>query len=137
MARTDARATGGLAEAIDRARAAAEVGVDALFVEAPESVTELEEISAALGDHTLVANMVEAGRTPLLTPDELHDLGFSLIVSPVSALFAVTHTLREIYARLDESGTLRDDLSGLVTFDDFASVTRLDEHRQWEADAED
>lgn len=136
VARTDARTTGGLDEAIHRARLAGQLGVDALFVEAPESVEELKAIGEALGGQTLVANMVESGRTPLLSPDELAALGFSLIVSPVSALFAMTSALRDVYGRLADTGTLRDDLSALVTFDEFAQVTRLDTHRQWELDAE-
>ncbi len=135
VARTDARATGGLHEAIGRARRAAELGVDALFVEAPESIEELEVIAKELAGHTLVASMVESGKTPLLPIDELTDLGYSLVVSAVSALFTMTATLRETYGRLARTGTLRDDLSGLVSFGDFAGITHLDEHRQWEEDA--
>src|SRR6478735_1730529 len=82
-ARTDARAAIGLDEALARAKAAAEVGVDAVFVEAPESIDELEAIAAAVPGKVLVANMVETGKTPLLTPQGLHDLGFDLIVSPL------------------------------------------------------
>ena len=68
-ARTDARAAVGLDEAMSRAKAAADVGVDAVFVEAPESIAELEAIAAALPDVVRVANMVETGKTPLLTPE--------------------------------------------------------------------
>jgi len=53
-----------------------------VFVEAPQSVEEMQEISAALPDIVLVANMVEKGKTPLLTPSELAELGFRMIVSP-------------------------------------------------------
>ena len=74
-ARTDARAPLGLDEAIERAPAAADLGVDAVFVEAPESIAELEQIAEALPGVTLVANMVESGRTPLLTPAELARAG--------------------------------------------------------------
>ena len=83
----------GLDEAISRARAAVDVGVDAVFVEAPESIDELEQIAAALPGVVRVANMVETGKTPLLTPAELHDLGFDLIVSPLSGLFSATKAL--------------------------------------------
>ena len=86
--RTDARAMIGLDEAIERARMARDFGADALFVEAPQSIAEMEQIAAALPGCTLVANMVEAGMTPLLTPHELGQLGFSLIVSPVTGLFS-------------------------------------------------
>src|SRR3954449_7564599 len=86
VARTDARAAVDLAEACARAQAAAELGVDAIFVEAPESLEELEAIAAATPGCVRVANMVEGGRTPLRTPEELHELGFDLIVSPLTGI---------------------------------------------------
>ena len=127
-ARTDARAAIGLDEAIDRARAAIDVGVDAVFVEAPESIEELERIAAALPGVVRVANMVETGKTPLLTPAELHDLGFDLIVSPLSGLFSATKALRDTLALLRAKGTLRDDLDRLVEFDAFGAIVELDRH---------
>ncbi len=69
--------------------------------------------------------MVESGRTPLLTPAELHDLGFDLIVSPLSGLLAATAALAEAYGRLAEHGTLRDDLDRLATFDEFTDIVGL------------
>jgi len=127
-ARTDARAAVGLDEALERARMARDEGVDALFVEAPESVAELERIASALPGITLVANMVETGRTPLLTPAELADLGFTLIVSPLTALFAMVKEVRAALDLLREKGSLRDDLDRLVTFDGFAEVVDLERH---------
>jgi methylisocitrate lyase len=124
-ARTDARGPLGLDEALERGRRAVDLGVDAVFIEAPESVGELEHIAASLPGVTLVANMVETGRTPLLTPAELHDLGFDLIVSPVSGLFAMTRALGAAYDRLAEAGTLRDDLDQLVAFEEFTDLVGL------------
>ena len=128
-ARTDARAVHGLDEALERGRMARDLGVDAVFVEAPESIGELAAIAAALPDVTLVANMVEAGRTPLLTPAELAELGFRLIVSPLSGLLSVAQSLRDAYGHLREHGTMRDRLDRLVSFDDFASIVGLDDIR--------
>lgn len=125
-ARTDARAPHGLDEAIERGRMARDLGVDAVFVEAPESLAELEAIAAALDGVTLAANMVETGRTPLRTIDELHELGFSLVVSPLSGLLAATHALRRAYGALVANGSLRDHLGELTTFADFASIVGLD-----------
>lgn len=127
-ARTDARAAVGLDEAIERARRARDLGVDAVFIEAPESVAELEQIADALPDCVRVANMIEAGRTPLLSPTELHDLGFDLIVSPLSGLYAAAKALRAAYATLAEKGTLRDDLDQVVSFDEFNALVDLDLH---------
>lgn len=127
-ARTDARSAVGLDEAIRRAQAAAELGVDAVFVEAPESVDELRAVAAALPGVVRVANMVETGRTPLLTPAELHDLGFDLVVSPLTVLFAAVKAMGDTLAELRGKGTLRDDLGRLVTFDDFGDVVDLGSH---------
>ncbi len=131
-ARTDARAAVGLDEAIERAKMARDTGVDALFVEAPESIAELERIAASLPDITLVANMVETGRTPLLTPKELSDLGFLLVVSPVSALFTMAKAVQRSLEVLREKGSLRDHLGYLVDFDVFGGIVDLDGHVQME-----
>ena len=124
-ARTDARAAMGLDEAIERAKAAVDTGADAVFVEAPESVEEMERIAAEVPAPVLVANMVEAGRTPLLTPAELTDLGFRLVVSPLSLLFTMVRAVRESLDVLSDQGTLRDHLDRLVAFDDFTDLVGL------------
>lgn len=127
-ARTDARAAVGLDEVIERAKAAADLGVDAVFVEAPESVAEMEQIAAALPGQVRVANMIEAGKTPLLTPGELHDLGFDLIVSPLTSLFTVARSVADSLEVLRREGTLREHLDRLVTFDEFGEVVDLEAH---------
>ena len=133
VARTDARAAVGLDEACERARMAADLGVDAIFVEAPESVAELDAIATAVPGVTRVANMIEAGRTPLLTPAELHDLGYDLIVSPLTALFAAGKAMRDALALLRENGTMRDDTDRLLSFDEFNDIVDLDGHYAREA----
>jgi 2-methylisocitrate lyase-like PEP mutase family enzyme len=127
-ARTDARAAVGLDEAIERAKAAADLGVDAVFVEAPESLAEMEQIAAALPGQVRVANMIEAGKTPLLTPAELHDLGFDLIVSPLTSLFTMARSVQESLALLKQEGTLRDHLDRVVSFDEFGEIVDLEAH---------
>jgi methylisocitrate lyase len=132
-ARTDARAAISLREALERGRMARDLGVDAVFIEAPESVDELEAVARALPDVTLVANMVEKGRTPLLTPAELADLGFRLIVSPLSMLLSMAKAIRDSAQTLKDSGTLRDNLSSIMSFDEFTSVVGLPEHLERES----
>lgn len=132
-ARTDARAAESFTEALERGRMARDLGVDAVFIEAPESVDELEQIAQALPDVTLVANMVEKGRTPLLTPGELSDLGFRLIVSPLSLLLAATKAMQDAAAHLLAEGSMRDVLGSLVSFDKFTDLVGLPEHQQSEA----
>jgi 2,3-dimethylmalate lyase len=131
-ARTDARSAVDLDEAIERARMALDVGVDAVFVEAPESLSELERIAEALPGCVRVANMIETGKTPLLTPAELHDLGFDLIVAPLAGLYSAIKALTGAYATLADKGTLRDDLDGLLSFDEFNALVDLDEHYERE-----
>lgn len=128
VARTDARAAVGLDEACERARRAADLGVDAIFVEAPESIEELQAVAAAVPDVVRVANMIEAGRTPLLTPAELHDLGYDLVVSPLSGLFAAARGLGNAYRVLHDEGTLRDHLDLVIGFEEFGDVVGLEEH---------
>jgi methylisocitrate lyase len=132
-ARTDARAAVDLGEACERARMAADLGVDAIFVEAPESLDEMAAIADATPGCVRVANMIEGGRTPLRSPAELHDLGFDLIVSPLTGLLAAAKQMRAAYEVLHDEGTLRDDLDLVLSFDDFAPIVDLDEHYATEA----
>jgi methylisocitrate lyase len=127
VARTDARAAVSLDEAIARGQAARDLGADAVFLEAPESVDELEQIARAIPGPK-VANMVEHGRTPLLSPDELHQLGFDLIVTPLAGLLASAKALADVYALLRREGTLRAHLAELMPFDDFNDLVELQRH---------
>ena len=124
-ARTDARAVNGLHDAIERAKMARDIGADAVFVEAPQSVEEMQQIADALPDVVLVANMVEKGKTPLLTPSELAELGFRMIVSPLSGLLAVSKALGDAYGVLQELGSMRDRQDLLTPFNDFTDIVGL------------
>ena len=124
-ARTDARAVNGLHDAIERAKMARDIGVDAVFVEAPQSVEEMQQIANALPDVVLVANMVEKGKTPLLTPSELANLGFRMIVSPLSGLLAATQALGAAYDVLATYGTMRDHQDLLTSFNEFTDLVGL------------
>ena len=124
-ARTDARAVNGLHDAIERAKMARDIGADAVFVEAPQSVEEMQQIADALPDVVLVANMVEKGKTPLLTPSELAELGFRMIVSPLSGLLAVSKALGDAYGVLQEHGSMRDHQHLLTPFNDFTDIVGL------------
>ena len=127
-ARTDARAVNGLPDALERGRMARDIGVDAVFVEAPQSLSELDQVVAALPDVVLVANMVEKGKTPLLTPSELADRGFTLIVSPLSGLLSAAKAVGDAYGRLQSFGTLRDHLGTITAFDEFTDIVGLPKH---------
>jgi 2-methylisocitrate lyase-like PEP mutase family enzyme len=133
VARTDARAAVDIDEACERARMAAAIGVDAIFVEAPQSIDELKAVADAVPDVIRVANMIEGGRTPLLTPAELHDLGYDLVVSPLTGLLAATKALQDAYGILRTEGTLRDHPDLTIDFDDFGAVVDLDRHYDLDA----
>ncbi|MGH2809500.1 MAG: isocitrate lyase/PEP mutase family protein [Actinomycetota bacterium] len=132
VARTDARGAESLEEAIERGKAARDLGVDAVFVEAPESIGDLEAIAREITGAVLVANMIEGGRTPLLTDTQLHELGFDLIVTPLSAVLTVAHGVAEAFRFLREEGTLRGHMDALVPFKEFEPVVDLDAHRRLE-----
>lgn len=127
-ARTDARAVAGLDEAVRRARAFAEAGADAVFVEAPESVDEMTEVRAAMPAHvTLVANMVEQGKTPVRAAAELGAAGYSLIVVPLAGLLASAHALREVYGILRSAGDSRTLAHRMLGFAEMNAFLGLDE----------
>lgn len=125
VARTDARAPLGLAEAIRRACRSREMGADATFIEAPQSIDEMREIAKEVPG-VRVANMLEKGKTPLQTPAELHDLGFDLIVHPLSALYAAARAYTSVFRLLREKGTTRDNMDLLLPWSDFHSIVDLD-----------
>ncbi|MCH2347809.1 MAG: isocitrate lyase/PEP mutase family protein [Pseudomonadales bacterium] len=104
MARTDTRATHGLDEALRRGEAFLKAGADMLFIEAPESIEEMEIIKQEFPDTVLVANMVEEGKTPELALNQLADLGYQVVLRPISALLTATKALQGSYAALSQSG---------------------------------
>jgi 2-methylisocitrate lyase-like PEP mutase family enzyme len=101
MARTDARATHGLDEALDRARAFEQIGVDLLFVEAPRTEAEMERVGRALS-LPLMANLVEDGDTPWLAPARLDELGFKIVAYPLALLSASVRAMRDALEQLRE-----------------------------------
>src|SRR4051812_19686186 len=125
VARTDARQPLGLDAAIERCHAYREAGADALFVEAPQSVQELERIAAELPP-PLVANMIERGVTPHLSRAELRDLGFQLIVCPLAALYASAHATLKVLTELKNKETTAALYDELTTFDEFGKLVELE-----------
>jgi 2-methylisocitrate lyase-like PEP mutase family enzyme len=121
IARTDARSALGLDEALRRAEAYARAGADVLFVESPESVDEMRRIGSSI-DLPLVANMVERGRTPVLTRAELESIGYKIAIFPVSALLASVRAMNGVYQALKVTGST----AGIdVPLHDFAELTKL------------
>ncbi|MEA4815483.1 MAG: isocitrate lyase/PEP mutase family protein [Lachnospiraceae bacterium] len=124
IARTDARAMLGFDEALSRAKAYVEAGADVIFFEAPQSVEEMKKVAAEL-KVPLLANMVEKGKTPLLTADELTKMGFNLIIYPASLLYTATNALNIMLKRLKDEETTANMLSDMITFGDFNDSINL------------
>ncbi|AKJ67001.1 carboxyvinyl-carboxyphosphonate phosphorylmutase [Pandoraea thiooxydans] len=115
VARTDARTSLGLDEALRRAEQYANAGADVLFIESPESEKELEIIGKTF-DMPLLVNIVEGGRTPQLTPAELQRLGFSIAIYPASGFLAVAQALEKVYGDIKALRGTRDTEKSLYSF---------------------
>ena len=100
MARTDARATHDLDEALRRGEAFLKAGADILFIEAPRSEEELAKAAKTFSGTPLVANLVEDGKTPMLTPEALQQMGYKIALYPIGALLAASAALEQVYAKL-------------------------------------
>ncbi len=106
IGRTDAIAVEGFAAAIDRASLYSEAGADVLFIEAPQSLQEIEAIVKRFGGEVpLMANMVEGGKTPMMNAPDLERLGFSLVIFPGGIVRALAATARDYYQSLISSGS--------------------------------
>jgi 2-methylisocitrate lyase-like PEP mutase family enzyme len=118
IARTDAVAVEGFDRAVGRARHYRETGIDMLFVEAPRTREDLGRITAELGATApLMANMVEGGKTPLLSAAELEALGFALVIFPGGIVRALARTATDYYASLANHGTSEPFRGRMLDFD--------------------
>ena len=133
IARTDAAAVEGIDAALDRARAYAAAGADVLFVEAPTSEDDIERVAVELRDTApLVFNWAEGGRTPPLSLDRIHELGYSLVLYPIGTLLAATAGIRAFLQTLHRDGTPAAALPDLPTFDGFTELIGLPEIHELE-----
>jgi methylisocitrate lyase len=127
VARTDARATLGLQEAIRRGIEYYEIGADVIFVEAPRTLRELREIPSKI-DAPLVANMIEQGVTPNLASHQLKKMGYKIAVFPLSGLYTSAFALRDVFTELMRTGSTKNSRRRMVTFDDFNRLVGLSEY---------
>lgn len=104
IARTDANSVEGTRAAIDRAKAYVEAGADAIFPEGLESESQFEQFRNAIGV-PLLANMTEFGRTPLIPAKRFEELGYEMVIFPVTALRVMLQAIEEFYANLLSTGT--------------------------------
>lgn len=133
IARTDARTAHGLDEALRRADAFLKAGADILFVESPESVEEMQKIGQTF-DVPLLANMVESGRTPVLTREQLEEIGYRIAIFPVSGLLAMGAALRSVYGEILAKGSTANWPGEMDTLDRMARLMGFE--RVWAFDKE-
>ncbi len=125
IARTDARAALGLDQALERGRLAREAGADVIFIEAPQSAEELRQVAQEFPDIPLLANMVEYGKTPLFTFEELQGMGYRLVLYPISNLLAATQAMLRVMHELREHGTTAGVVDEMTTFTEFTDLIGL------------
>jgi methylisocitrate lyase len=132
IGRTDARQPLGLEEAIERGKRYREAGADVVFVEAPRSVEELRAVKDAIPDAPLFANMIEGGKTPLLSSAELQELGYKMVVYPLSALFSAAKAVRETFRALHDDKTTASRQDALVSLAEFEEIIGVPSWRELE-----
>jgi methylisocitrate lyase len=115
VARTDAVADEGMARAIDRARLYIKAGADAIFPEALTTEAMFAEFAAAMGGVPLLANMTEFGRSPPMTADALQDLGYKMVIWPVSSLRVANKAQQDLYTELALHGATADMVGKMQT----------------------
>ena len=132
IGRTDARAIHGLEDAIQRGKSFARLGVDAVFVEAPESEAELETIARSITEIPLMVNMFKGGKTPLLPASRLEEMGFRIAIFPSETQRAAIHSMREALTLLKRDGSTEAMDSRLATFKERDRLVGLQEWEELE-----
>jgi carboxyvinyl-carboxyphosphonate phosphorylmutase len=131
MARTDARTNFGIEEALARGVAYEEAGADIIFIESVESIEEMKKVTSSFKAPTLV-NMLEHGRTPLLSADELEQIGYDLVIFCVSSTYVTAKAVWDLMKELKEMGTTTGLLDRMIAFDEFNKLLGLPEIRKLE-----
>ncbi|MEY8000526.1 oxaloacetate decarboxylase [Clostridium sp. Mt-5] len=131
IARTDALAPIGFDEAIRRGNLYKEAGADVIFVEAPPDVEKLKQIPK-LVKAPILANMIEGGKTPVLSAKELQNLGFAIAIYPVSTLYVMTKAVKVLLQGLKSTGTTQGKISDMIDFPEFNEIVELSKIRQTE-----
>ena len=132
IARTDAKAVFGLDEAISRARDYAKAGADMIFVEAPRSKDELRKIASSIEAPQMV-NLVEGGKTPLVTIKELEEMGFKIASFSGSSQKIAIKAIQEFLSGFHETGDIRLYLDDMVSLEERSRLLGLDDFYEFES----
>ena len=131
VARTDARATEGLDKAIERGLYYNKIGADVIFIEAPKTIQEMKKIGNAI-NAPLVANMIEGGATPISSVSQLREMGYKIILYPLSVLFSNTYATLQILKELKRAGTTKKLEKTMTSFDQFNELVELSKYKKLE-----
>ena len=131
VARTDARATEGLDKAIERGLFYKKIGADAIFIEAPKTIQEMQKIGNSI-NAPLVANMIEGGATPISSKSKLHSMGFKIVLYPLSVLFSNTFATFQTLEELKRFGITKKSKKSMVNFDQFNEIVELSKYTKLE-----
>lgn len=126
VARTDSIATHGVDEAIRRGNLYKQAGADIIFVEAPNSKEEMRHIVSGI-KAPVIANMIEGGKTPIMTLDELKEIGYVGVGYPLTAVLSAANAIFSAYQHLSEKGNSLEILDSMMTFDEFTSLVGLED----------
>lgn len=124
IARTDARETDGLDDAIDRINRYCDAGADVAFIEAPLSISELEEICKRV-EYPKFVNMLAFGKTPILSAAELEEMGFKIVVAPIDSVLLTTKIMREMCEVFRRDGHTKSMEDNMVSFDEIKEILGL------------
>lgn len=140
IARTDALGVNGFDDAMDRANAYLEAGADALFIEAPQSLAQMQQIGSQFGARIpLLHNLVEGGGSPTTGFPDLQNLGYRIALYPVALLHSFIPVARQVLAEIDSSGNtdaMRDsmlelsDMNTLLGADDLLTAAKQFGHEE-------
>jgi methylisocitrate lyase len=131
MARTDALAVNGLEDAIERGNLFSQAGADLIFVEAPTTVEQMQKITSHI-DAPLLANNIEGGKSPVLSTAELEKIGYSVVVFPVAATYAIAKTVEDLMMQIAKTGSTKSFKDRMISFDAFNQLIGLDVLRNLE-----
>jgi methylisocitrate lyase len=131
MARTDALATNGLVDAIERANLCHEAGADLAFIEAYENTEQIEKALQEV-KAPLMLSLVEGGRTPLVSVKEAEDMGFKLVIFGLTALYAAAKGMVDTLRILKEKGSSESYMDKLIVFSEFAKIVRTEKIKSME-----
>ncbi len=131
MARTDALGVHGVREAVERANKYRECGADLIFIEAPTSKEQMLKINLEVNAPTM-AIQIEGGKTPMLNAKQLEEMGYNVVVYPISTLYAAAWAVKHVMQELITTGTTGKFMDKMITFEDFNELIGLTEIRKQE-----